>query len=172
MDLQTAVVITAPYEVQSLAVPLLKQYSPHLLVVYPGHITILYPFVSFERLEAACSTLRTLCAEISPFEITLDGYDRFPRTTFMNPANPDPIRQLFHQVHPLFPECTPYGGEFGPDIHPHLTVAQFDSEEDQQQAILPDYEPITFRAQKLHVLFGSSQLDMPWLTYTVIPLGQ
>jgi 2'-5' RNA ligase len=172
MDLQTAVGITAPHEVQVLAVPILKQYSPDLLVVFPAHITVLYPFVPPARLEEACATLRTLCADLVPFEITLDGYDYFPRTTFMNPVNPEPIRQLFHQIHALFPECVPYGGEFGTDIHPHLTVCMFDSEAEQQQAKPPDYEPITFLVNKLDVLSGPSSLDLPWLTYAVIPFGR
>jgi 2'-5' RNA ligase len=171
MELQTGVGITAPHEVQALAVPILKRYSPDLLVVFPAHITLLYPFAQPARLEEACVALRALCATLVPFEITLDGYDHFPRVTFMKPVNPDPIRHLFRQIHALFPECVPYDGEFGTDIHPHLTVCMFDSEAEQQQATLPDYEPITFLAHKLDVLSGPSSLDLPWLTYAVIPFG-
>lgn len=172
MDLKTGLVITAPHEVQALAVPLLKRYSPHLLVIYPACITVLYPFVPLAHLDEACAALRDVCADLQPFEITLAGYDHFPRTIFMNPINPEPIRQLFCKIRELFPDYAPYGGEFGTDIHPHLTVAMFDSEIERQQAIMPDYAPVTFLARRLDVVTGSSRLDLPMLTHTIIPLGR
>lgn len=170
MELETAVVITAPHEVQALAVPFFKQYSPNLLTIYPAHITVIYPFVPPADLKQACATLRNVCASTAPFDVTLDGYDRFPRVTFMNPVNPEPILRLFRSILALFPACAPYGGEFGPDIHPHLTVSIFDSDTAQQQAVFPPYDPITFPVRQLHVLSGSPRLDMPWLTETVISL--
>lgn len=171
MDLKTGLVITAPHEVQALAIPLLKQYSPHLLIVYPAEITVLYPFVPLAQLDEACVPLRALCATIAPFEITLEGYDHFPRAIFMKPINPEPIRHLFRQIRTLFPGCAPYGGEFGMDIHPHLTVAMFDNETECEQVIMPDYEPITFLARRLDILTGSSSMDLPMLTHTIIPFG-
>ncbi|HEX3052076.1 MAG TPA: 2'-5' RNA ligase family protein [Aggregatilineaceae bacterium] len=171
MELQTALALVAPHDVQALVVPLLKHYSPELLVVFPAHISVLYPFVPPDRLEDACETLRTLCADVTPFEITLAGYDRFPGTTFLNPVNPTPIHQLYAKIHARFPDYLPYGGAFGPDIHPHMTVAQFKTEADQQQAVFPPYAPVTFLARRLHVLSGPSTLDRPWLTEAVIPFG-
>ena len=170
MTLQTGIAIVGPHAAQAVAVPLMLRYAPHLLTVFPAHITVLYPFVPVDDLDAACTTLRGLCAGIIPFEVTLSGYDRFPGVTFMNPVTPEPIRAVFRTIFAAFPECPPYGGTYGNDIHPHMTVAMFDTEADQQQADFPAYDPITFTVDRLYVVCGPDTLDLPWLTWDVIPL--
>jgi 2'-5' RNA ligase len=173
MEISTAIVIFAPFEVQAVAVPMLKQYFPEALRRAPAHITILYPFVPVEKLAAACGLLRALCADYAPFDITLDGYGTFPQIAFMKIVNPEPIKALFRRVRALFPEYLPYEGQYGDDLHPHVTVAQFPDEAAQQAVHLPAYAPITFRADRLHVAYGELTSDMPWwVTYDVIPFGK
>ena len=170
MKMQTAIIIVAPHEVQAIASPLMRRYAPDSAIRVPPHITVLYPFVPVEGLDEACKKVRTICANVAPFDITLRGYDSFPKVAFMMPANPEPIQALFRQIFAAFPECPPYGGAFGHDLHPHMTVGEFADVEAQQAAILPDYAPITFRAERVHVLYGPIDVALPWITRAVIPL--
>ena len=169
--LTTVIMIVAPHEVQAIAVPILRKYAPDTLSRVPAHLTILYPFVGYERLNGACTKLRAICADIAPFEITMSGYDSFPLTAYMNPRDPAPILAVFKKIFAEFPECPPYGGSFGDELHPHMTVGEFRSEAEQRAAVLPTYAPLTFRADKLHVMYGIDREPLPWLTHAVIPLG-
>jgi 2'-5' RNA ligase len=170
MELTTAIIIVAPHEVQAIAVPLLQRYAPDTSVRVPAHITVLFPFVLFERLAEASTKLREICAPIAPFDITMQGYDSFPSVAFMNPVNPAPIQAVFRKIYVAFPECPPYGGQFGHDLHPHMTVGEFASDAERQASNLPDYAPITFQTRRLHLIYGPINAALPWITYDVIPL--
>ena len=172
MTLETAIIIVGAHNVQAVAVPLTQRYSPNWMIVVPAHITLLYPFVPIDDLDSACQTLRAIGTEIAPFEITMRGYGQFSRVTFMTPVDPAPIRAVFHRIFAAFPDYPPYRGEFGNDLHPHMTVAMFEDEGTQQQADLPDYGSIPFTVDRLHVFYGPVTLDRPWLTYDVIPLSR
>ncbi len=172
MTIETGIIIVGAHHVQAVAVPLMQRYSPHLLTIFPAEITLLYPFVPIDELEAACPTLRVIGTEIAPFEITMCGYGQFPRTTFMAPADPAPILAVFHRLFAAFPDYPPYRGKFGNDLHPHMTVAVFEDENTQQQADFPDYGSISFTVDRLHVVHGPGTLDRPFLTYDVIPLSR
>ncbi|MBZ0302015.1 MAG: 2'-5' RNA ligase family protein [Anaerolineae bacterium] len=170
-ELTTSIVIVAPHPVQAIAMPIMRQYAPESLIRFRPHITLLFPFVPFQRIQAACDRLYPLCAGIAPFEITLEGYDEFPGVIYMKPADPEPIRAVFRTIHQAFPDYPPYEGKFGDDsIEPHMTVATFDSIHEQPVVPLPNYPPITFRVDRLHLWYGVRDADLPWLTYDVIPL--
>jgi 2'-5' RNA ligase len=172
-ELTTALMIVAPHELQAIAVPLLQRYARDTLTRVPAHLTLLYPFVAYERLDEACARLREVCATLPAFEVTMAGYAQFPGVIYMPPRNPRPIKSLFHRISPYFPECAPYRGAFGDDITPHLTVGEFEGDEDQRAAwaVLPRYAPFTFRVTRLHILYGIDHIALPWLTYAVLPLG-
>jgi 2'-5' RNA ligase len=173
MEFESAIIIVAPHEVQTVAVPILRRYLLDELLQVPPHITLLYPFAAFVDLYEATTRVRKLCASVPTFEITLDGYGEFPGAIFMNLADPAPVKSLFQTLSNAFPQYPPYGGRFGPDLHPHLTVAQFEDESEQQAAFkkLPKYPPLTFTVMNVHVIYGASKSGMPWITYDVIPLG-
>jgi 2'-5' RNA ligase len=169
MILNTAIIIVPSQEVLAIATPTQQRFAPDSSIRIPPHITVLFPFVSYEHLDAACEGVAHICQKIAPFEITMDGYDSFPKVAFMRPADPRPIQAVFRQIYAAFPQCKPYNGEFGDDLHPHMTVGEFASEAEQTAAELPDYEPITFRAERLHVIYGRWE-RLPWITRAVIPL--
>jgi 2'-5' RNA ligase len=126
--------------------------------------------VPFNEIDAACQKLRTLGEDIAPFEVTLRGYGEFPRVTYMAPADPASILDVFHRIFAEFPDCPPYRGKFGNDLTPHMTVALFKDEQAQQNADLPDYGSLTFTVDRLHMVYGPTKQDKPWLTYDVTPL--
>ncbi len=172
MEYTTAVVIMAPPQVQRFAVPLMRQYSGESLLRVPAHITVLFPFVPQDALDDACRTLRDLCADAPPFEVTLDGYGHFPTVVYLKPANPAPIKALFRKIYAAFPDYPPYRGEFGRDeITPHMTVAEFKSEAEREAVTLPTFAPISFKVRRLHLIAGVEHEPIPWITHDVIPLG-
>jgi 2'-5' RNA ligase len=163
----------APHRVQAFAVPLMRQYSFESSLRVPAHITVLFPFVPLDDLDDACRKLRDLCADVQPFDVTLDGYGHFPTTTYLKPRDPEPIKAMFQRIHAAFPDYLPYRGAFGnDDITPHMTVGVFTSEAECEQAIYPPYEPITFQARRLHLIVGVAYEPIPWITHDVIPLGK
>ena len=169
MNLTTAVVIFAPHEVQAIATPIMRQYALDSLIRVPAHVTLMFPFVPYEQLDEAAEKIESICTEIKPFEITLSGYDQFPGVIFMRPVNPKPIQAVFRQIYDAFPLYPPYGGAFGNELHPHVTVGEFKNEEDQRAVWLPDYAPLIFRAERVHLIYGVHHEPLPWLTHSVIP---
>jgi len=165
--------IVPPHELQAIASPILYRYAHDTLIRVPVHLTVLFPFVAYQRLPEACGILREITASIAPFDVTMSGYDQFPGTIFMAPIDPKPIHNIFKRIYTRFPECPPYSGKFGDDLHPHMTVAEFESEDDLGSALksLPDYRPTTFHVDRLHVMYGIEREPIPWLTHDIIPLG-
>jgi len=169
----SALVIMAPYRVQAFAVSLRRQYSFDGMMRVPAHITVLFPFAPPDQLDQVTDHLHDLYADTQPFDVTLDGYGYFPRATYMRPLYPSPIKALFRRVHTIFPEYPPYRGAFGDDdITPHMTVGEFASEAERQQAVFPPYAPLTFRVRCLHLIVGVEHEPIPWITHDVIPLGR
>jgi len=171
MTLFSGVVIFAPHEVQAVVVPIRRQYTPESLIRIPAHLTLMFPFVPHELLDAAAQTIKSVCANIEPFDITLAGYGQFPRTIFMQPTNPEPINAVFRKLYAVFPQYPPYGGAYGDDIYPHVTVAEFKNEDVQRAVWMPDYAPITFRADRLHLIYDVYDEPLLWLTHSVISFG-
>ncbi|MEZ4672139.1 MAG: 2'-5' RNA ligase family protein [Anaerolineae bacterium] len=173
MPLATGIVIFLPPEAQAVAAPLERQYALESLIRVPPHISVLIPFVPYDQLDQALLTLQAIGAETEAFSITLQGYDHFPGVIFMNPVNPDPIKGLFRKISAAFPTYLPYDGRHGNDLHPHVTVAEFEDDDQRQQTTLPEYAPITFRVERFHIVYGMHSDDevLPWLTYAVVPLN-
>lgn len=171
MPLVSAIVIYAPYAVQKVAVPLMRIYAPNDFARVPPHITVLFPFVPAAGLAAVAPRLREIGGRFAPFEVTMRGYGQFPGVMYLQPADPTPIQAIFRAIYDEFPDYPPYGGQFGEQITPHMTVGTFADEAAQQAATFPDYEPLTFRADRLHLIYGDPQEKLPWLTYDVIVLG-
>jgi 2'-5' RNA ligase len=169
LDLTTAIVIAAPHEVLATAVPIMLRYSPNNLIRFRPHITLMFPFVPFYQADEACDRLYSVCEKIAPFDVTLDGYGEFPGVIYMKPVNADAIRAVFRKLYNAFPEYPPYEGQFGNDLKPHLTLVTFDPE--THRPLMPHYEPITFRVDRLHMWYGMRHADLPWLTHNVFPLG-
>lgn len=171
MELVSAVVIMAPPTVQAIAAPLMRQYAPDDYQRVPPHITLLYPFAPYDRLDETLPRLHEACLDIAPFEVTVQGYGAFPGVIYMQPVNPEAVQAVFRQLYATFPEYPPYNGQFGHDLTPHMTVGTFADEAAQQAASLPLYEPLSWQVNRLHVIYGTVQEKLPWLTYDVVRLG-
>jgi hypothetical protein len=88
----------------------------------PAHITILFPFLSPEKIDE--SALREVFANFSAFDFTLDRLERFEDGYVC--LRPDPARRfadLTAAVWQRWPECPPYEGAFD-EVIPHLTISE------------------------------------------------
>ena len=169
-DLITTISVILPHEVQAHVMPLLRRFMPELVGEYSGHITILAPFAPFRILDQACEKLRLALTEMDSFQVTLAGYDAFPMAAYMPVTNPDPLCEVYERIRHAFPEYLPYGGQFGGEYRPHVTIAHLEDESGVLPDDLPAYAPFTFKEDRIHVQYGIPGTALPWIAYDVIPL--
>lgn len=172
MPLETALLIVPPREVQVFSFPLREQYDNEAFNKnVPAHITLLYPFVPPEEVESAIEKLLSVCETYPPFELTLDRYGSFEGTIFLEPSDPEPVLALHRHLAEVFPEYPIYGGEHGPELHPHLTLARFENPAQAEEILLPPDPQFTFTVDRVHLYLGSTTEDVAFIPRAVIPLG-
>lgn len=89
----------------------------------PPHITVLWPFLAPEALDARVERdLEALFSGVAPFGFSLARVGGFPDVVFLAPEPPEPFVGLTRLVWQRWPECPPFGGAYA-DVVPHLTVA-------------------------------------------------
>lgn len=163
MELESALLIIAPKPVQAFAYPLREEYDPVSFAKVPAHFTFFYPFVPADESEAAADLLAPICARHPAFEVTLDHYGAFDDAIFLEPANPQPMIELYNAVAEAYPQFA------RPDYHPHLTLARTT---DHAKVPLPDPPSFTFTVDKLQIYVGSPTDDTaPYIPRVSIPLG-
>lgn len=110
----------------------------------PPHITLLYPWRPAPLQPTDLNEAAVAVAGIAPFTVTFRHLGRFPVTLFLSPEPEDILRTLIQRLVRAFPETPPYGGQFGADFTPHLTIAKAATEEELNQLqadMLPRLEP-------------------------------
>jgi 2'-5' RNA ligase len=171
MELQTALLIIPPPEVQAFAAPLRQNFAPDVNMQGPAHITLFYPFVPPEEIPATSIILEALCRDVAPFKLTLDRYGRFEATHFLAPANPEPVLSLHQLLLTSFPNYLPYEGQHGETLVPHLTLAHSENPDMVNQITLPAAPSFTFLVDQLHLYLGFAEGNIPWIPVAIIPLG-
>ena len=88
----------------------------------PAHITVLFPFRPAATVDDTVADLAGAFAAVrrQPFRLTHVGV--FPFVTWLAPDPPSLFRGLTFAAVERFPDCLPYGGSFGTEPVPHLTV--------------------------------------------------
>jgi 2'-5' RNA ligase len=172
MNLETAVLIVPPPEVQAFAAPIRRQAMPDRWMQVPAHITLLFPFAPPPEVDAALPRMKRVLAAVEPFHVTLDRYGRFPSTVFLEPADAQPLLSLHRLLAAAFPEHPIYGGEFGPALRPHLTLAHAEEGLRLPDLILPPVPTFTFRVDRLFVFAGDRQAAVPYVPLASAMLGQ
>src|SRR5262245_65992837 len=77
----------------------------------PAHITLLYPFVAPERLEAFVRRRLTAVAHgTDALDIVLDGPRRWPGAIYAGILPPEPLVRLQGELAASFPDHPIYGG--------------------------------------------------------------
>jgi 2'-5' RNA ligase len=105
-----------------------------------AHITVLYPFMAPQLLDAAIlnKAAGTFAAQ-EQFPFRLKALGGFAEVAYLAPEPVEPFIALTLGLARAFPAFPPYGGEFE-RVVPHLTVANGDL-----QAAAPDLEQLASR---------------------------
>lgn len=90
----------------------------------PAHITVLYPFMPPQQIDAGVLGAAALAlASASPFTYRLARIGRFPGAAYLTPEPAAPFIALTTSLVLRFPKHLPYEGRYAA-IVPHLTVGQ------------------------------------------------
>ena len=122
---ESALVILVP-EAEPLVEPFRQCFDPSAALGVPAHVTLLYPFIAPERIDADILDKVTECfGGFAPIAFSLTEVGRFPaETLYLAPTPDEPFRRLTMAIWDRFPDTPPYGGAW-PDIVPHLSIGRF-----------------------------------------------
>jgi 2'-5' RNA ligase len=138
-----------------------RRFDPQAALGVPAHITILFPFMAPELVDAGVRRRLTLLFKrFSPFRCVLGRVERFPATTYLAPVFPGPFVELTNAVAKAFPDYPPYGGAHA-SVIPHLTVADGDARaadlaEQELHADLERHGPVSAHCGSVRLLENST----------------
>jgi len=103
-----------------------ERYDPSARRNVPAHVTILYPFMAPERVDAGVlQTLRAIAHAVPSFNYRLRETRRFPVALYLAPDPDDSFSALTDAIFRAFPDYPPFEGKFA-TLVPHVTVAHAD----------------------------------------------
>jgi hypothetical protein len=119
---ESAFIVRVP-EAERLVGAFRERLDPVARLGVPAHVTVLFPFMPRERIDAAAlERARAAMVGIGAFRFRLGAIRRFPGTLCLAPEPAAPFIALTEALARAFPDYPPYRGAF-PTIVPHLTVA-------------------------------------------------
>lgn len=136
----------------------------------PAHVTVLFPFLPPDRIDAAVDAeLARIFRSVPSFEVRFDRVGRFPEVTWLAPEPVEPFARLTDAVAARWPDHPPYGGAFDEVVH-HLTVADGAPPAvlDRIEAELPLLLPVS---QPVHELTLAVRRRGTWTVHARHPLG-
>jgi len=174
---ESALLVTVP-----AAEPAVARHRSRLdtsaAVGVPAHLTVLYPFLPPDLIDADVrATLTRLFASVPGFRFTLDRTRWFPDPVlWLGPSDPVPFCALIERVAAAFPSCPPYGGRVA-EVIPHLTIGDGGSRADLEaaEAEVRPHLPIEAEATSVTLMTGPSPGSVPatarWQTVAMFPLA-
>lgn len=119
---QTALVLPVP-DAEPFVERWRERFDPSAACGMPAHITVLFPFLSLERVGSDdLEALSQLFAEADAVPVRVATFGSFPHVLYLRPEPAGPLVGLTSNVAGRWPEAPPYEGAFA-EIVPHLTVA-------------------------------------------------
>lgn len=139
-----------------------------------AHITLVYPFVDSDAIDAGTiERLRAVARACDPPSFRLDSVRTFPSTVWLRPAPGEAIVALAASLEAAFPE-RPRDDRAFPDYVPHLSVAR--NVRGDRPVIVTTLEdrlhasgPIHCTCRDVHVMERAARA---WRGLLSIPLGQ
>jgi len=174
---ESALLVTVP-----AAEPTVARHRSRLdtsaAVGVPAHITVLYPFLPPDLIDADThATLARLFASVPGFRFTLDQTRWFPDPVlWLGPSDPAPFSALTGLVVAAFPSCPPYGGLVA-EVIPHLTIGDHAARADLEaaEAEVRPHLPIEAEATSVTLMTGpppgSASPGNPWRSLATFPLA-
>lgn len=138
----------------------------------PAHVTVLYPFLPPERIDAeVLSAVATAVATVPRFTVTFRRVGWFGDTVVWLAPEPDePFRRLTRAVWSRFPETPPYGGVH-PGSTPHLTIGHDSTALAEAAEAVSAHLPVHAEIGYVRLMRGSEEPGS-WRTLTAFPLGE
>lgn len=172
---ETAIVIVPPPDVCGFADHYRGLYMPETMHRIEPHITIVYPFVPYDELPRVEARLRGVLAACAPRPISLRGFAAFPDEgiLYLRIADPERVLTIYRAILAEFPDYPAYGGKFGDDLVPHMTVGVFKDPEELRRVheqMLLQRLFIPFDAEEVVVKYKMA--DGVWYTWDALPLGE
>jgi hypothetical protein len=174
---ESALLVTVP-----AAEPAVARHRSRLdtsaAVGVPAHITVLYPFLAPDLIDADThATLARLFASVPGFRFTLDQTRWFPDPVlWLGPSDPAPFSALTGLVVAAFPSCPPYGGQVA-EVIPHLTIGDSAPRADLEaaEAQVRSHLPIDAEATEVTLMTGPPPRSAPpaarWTTVATFSLA-
>jgi 2'-5' RNA ligase len=131
-----------------------SQFDAAAAAGVPAHITVLYPFLDRDRVDAdVLADLDTLVAKHQAFGLRLTHCRRFSGVLYLAPEPDTGLRALTAAIAGRWPEAPPYGGQFA-DVVPHLTVAHGQDPEvlDMIESQVCGRLPVTARIESVQLI--------------------
>jgi len=172
---KTAVVMVPPGDIMGYADHYRRLYMPDIMHKIEPHITVTFPFVPYEQLPQAEVKVRDALANHPPTRVSLRGFGIF-RTDgilYLRPGDPERVRSIHRAIYQEFPDYPAYGGIYGNNWEPHMTVGVFTDDSLLEQV----YRELS--VQKLYIGFEVDSVllkyetddDGIWDTWAEIPLA-
>jgi 2'-5' RNA ligase len=103
-----------------------ERFDPSARRNVPAHVTILYPFMAPQDVDAGVlAQLADIARSIPRFQYRLGELRRFPVALYIAPQPDSGFAALIDAVWRTFPDFPPFEGKF-PVVVPHVTVAHGD----------------------------------------------
>ena len=103
-----------------------ERFDPSARRNVPAHVTILYPFMAPQQVDAGVlAQLADIARSIPRFQYRLAELRRFPVALYLAPQPDRSFAALTDAVYRAFPDFPPFEGKF-PVVVPHVTVAHGD----------------------------------------------
>jgi len=138
----------------------------------PPHVTVLYPFLPAERLEAGVrEELARIARGHEPFDVELTAVGRWPDVVYLQAEPADRLVALTEAVAEQWPDFPPYGGAHA-RLVPHLSVGESDDPvalDAVERDLAGISLPIRARAERLEVLTEGG--DGRWRPHWLLRLG-
>jgi 2'-5' RNA ligase len=169
---ETALICRVP-EAERYIARYRERYDPSARRNVPAHVTILYPFLPPEDVDAAVlDELAAIARAVRCFEYRLAETRRFPVSLYLAPQPEESFAALTAAVFRAFPDYPPFAGKFA-TVVPHVTVAHADEAqlceiEVELRIALASASTIRARCIEMVLIENSSGR---WEEMRVFPLG-
>lgn len=119
---QSGLIVTVP-QAEGLVGGLRERFDASAQLGVPAHITVLFPFMAPQRIDAAVrARIAAVVGRTAAFQFSLARVGMFPATAYLAPQPAAPFVALTESLVKEFPEFPPFAGAFEAVV-PHLTVA-------------------------------------------------
>lgn len=132
---ETAIMVVPPPDIQGYANHYRNLYMPGTMRHIEPHVTITYPFVPYHKLAESLPVLEEVLAGCAPTRFSIRGFERFPNEgiLYLRLAKPERVHAIYQAILARFPEYRAYGGKYGDEFTPHMTVGEFTDREELER---------------------------------------